>query len=385
MNEMYQGEEYNEQGFEEDPEYDESEEDIKVSYDSFWGIPKKIFIPAIAIVVIVILFIILFATKKDKSNNDDVVIPSATDVTAPAGMQTDVAPQTITIYDASLNVLGTIVNMADGALVSDSAYNIVGTFYLSSGDAEVYDSAGVVLGYIVYDASYVPQTPTNTVPENNSDVTGSVSEDVKIELRKLGYTGDEIELALSQGFSTDMLIEEATSLRNEEAKEALKRIQDTASDEFKYIVDNSIFCMEEQNFDSFDVTVEGSTNYQSVYVVNADYVKCPVRGHQLYIKCKIANDTYVFYAVTPERWETLPDSGNIVLSVHYSLYGSQYPNMYVTNIEEVNTTQITVNPEDSGSDINDIIYNQNNSALPEEDSDSEGDTSISNITSSNPE
>lgn len=384
MNEMYQDEEYDEQGFEEDPDYDESAENTKVSYDSFWGIPKKVFIPAVAVVIILILFIILFATKKNKSSADDIVIPDTTNT-----IQTDnvanVAPQTTQLYDASTNMLGTIVSIADGALISDVNYNIVGTFYLSSGDAQVFDVNGALLGYVVYDAAYTgPKDVESTVTSASTESLDSVDEDAKVELRKLGYTGDEIALALSQGFSVDMLIEEATELRNAEAKEAMKRIQDSASDEFKYIINNSIFCMEEQNFDSFDVNVEGSMNYKSVYVVNADYVKCPIRGHQLYIKCKIANDTYVFYDVTPERWETLPDSGNIVLSVHYSLYGSQYPNMYVTNIEEVNTTQITVNPEDSGSDINDIIYNQNNSFVATEDVEEPADTSISNITSSNP-
>lgn len=377
---MTQGEEYNEQGFEdEELEYDESAENTKAGYDTFWGIPKKIFIPLVAGVVIVVLLIILFATRKGTtSTEDDIVYPTDTvvDTSVPADTGTVTSTAPIQVFDESATLLGTIESRTDGVSVIDVNGNYLGTFSTSSGDSQLYNSMSVPIGYLVSDTSSTETSTEETV----------VDEDIKVQLRKLGYTGDEIELALSNGLSTDALIEQATALRDAEAKEALIRIQDSASDEFKYIVNNSIFCMEEKTFDVYDHDIEGAINYKGSYIVNADYEKCPVRGYQLYIKCKIANDTYVFYDVSPDRWGTLPDSGNIVLRIQYTIYGSHNPNMYITEIEEVNTTEITVNPEDSASDLNDIINDSSNGNAPtvSDDEENSGDApSTSQITSNN--
>ena len=377
---MTQGEEYNELGFEdEELEYDESAENTKAGYDTFWGIPKKIFIPLVAGVVIVVLLIILFATRKGGTESeDDIVYPTDTvvDTSVPADTETVTSTAPIQVFDESATLLGTIESRTDGVSVIDVNGNYLGTFSTTSGDSQLYNSMSVPIGYLVSDTGSTETSTEETV----------VDEDIKVQLRKLGYTGDEIELALSNGLSTEALIEQATALRDAEAKEALIRIQDSASDEFKYIVNNSIFCMEEKTFDVYDHDIEGAINYKGSYIVNADYEKCPVRGYQLYIKCKIANDTYVFYDVSPDRWGTLPDSGNIVLRIQYTIIGSHNPNMYITEIEEVNTTEITVNPEDSASDLNDIINDSSNGNAPtvSDDEENSGDApSTSQITSNN--
>ena len=355
MQEMNQGEEYNEQGFEDEEfEYDESAENTKAGYDTFWGIPKKAFFIGIAVVVIALLALVLIMTQR-KSNDvseDDIVYPDA--VTSDDVVMDDDTAVTSSgeCYDSSGNFLGYYDSNTDGYDIYDSNYASIGIIS-STGSLSFYDASGNTLG------CYDPIGSDTDVEAEYSDMQIYDSGEDTVTLRKLGYTGDEIELAMSMGVSVQELIDNAQALRDQEAADALVRMSDSASDEFKYIVDNSIFCLPEITYDEFDISVDSSRNYTGSYVVNADYWKVPTYGYQLMLKCKIANDTYCYYIVTPERWATLPEEGNIVLNVSYTMYGTHHVNMYITDIKEVTTTYITVNSQDSARDLQDILSDTN--------------------------
>lgn len=130
-------------------------------------------------------------------------------------------------------------------------------------------------------------------------------------------------------------------------------MSDSASDEFKYIIDNTYFgqvgyeFVPQKNLDIGDVHLKSS-----YFVVNADYVKCPTYGSQLQLKCKVASDLYVWYIITPQRWEELPDKGNIVLRVDYTEYG---PNLYVTNVKEVDSTLDTIDAAENDATLEEIV------------------------------
>jgi hypothetical protein len=147
----------------------------------------------------------------------------------------------------------------------------------------------------------------------------------------------------------------AQEVQDEAAKEALTRMSDTASPEFQERTQNTMYCMPLNTFESFTLDADTATNYQGSYIVNADFEKMPTYGLQLQLKCKIADGTYVFYTVTPAQWETLPETGNIVLHVDYVLYGTYGINVWITGITEMNVSDITVNPEDSAARLQDIV------------------------------
>lgn len=342
MQEMNQGEEYEELGFEdEEVDYsEESAEDTKSGINFIYGIPKNKFLIGLTIAGVIILFIVLFATKKSGDTaTEDIVYPESTPVT-------DVEPQaTYTdCYDAAGVFLGRCDKITDGFSIYTDTGSVVG-FIDSTGTEVFYDAQGIVLGN--YSSSVLTDVTTETPTDTNSD-------DVVL-LRKMGYTGDEIETALAMGTPVDTLVEEAQKLRDEEAKEALVRMSDSASEEFQYILNNSVFCLPELQFDAFDPEVSSARKYDGSFIVNADYAKVPTYGNQLLIKVKIANNTYAYHCVTPDRWETLPDTGNIVMQVNYTMHGTNFVNMYITSMSEVDSTHITVNPEDSASELSDIL------------------------------
>lgn len=345
MQEMNQGEDYEEQGFGEEFDYeDEGTEDTHAGFDTFWGIPKKMFFIGVAVAVILLLGAVLIMTRGRSSSDEDdpSVLPDTTLTTDDTFV--DTTNVTTQCYDASGNLIGSCDGLTDGFSIYDENYNDIG-YIDAAGSMQFYDSTGNLLG------SY---SPAGNSGDSSSTDPISVSEDDKL-LRKMGYTGDEIELAKSTGVSVDTLVEAAEALHDEAAKEALTRMSDSASEEFQHIVNNSIFCMPEVQFEAFDSNVDSSRKYTGSYIVNADYEKVPTYGNQLWIKVKIANGTFAFYLVTPERWETLPDTGNIVMQVSYTMYGTNNINMYITDLNEIDTTKITVNPEDSGAELSDIL------------------------------
>lgn len=335
MQEMNQGDSYVEDST--NGEYG-AEGAEATSSDLIFGIPKNIVILGGVGLLVVILVIVLFATRG--SSEKEVYVPSEEDMSG---------------------------------FVSNSGTDVVVDSSTNPGDEWVSGSTSDN-GYTSNYEEGTAITDTQSDPFAKEEITNSLdSPDSIVTLRKLGYTGDEIELAIELGISYDDLVAEAEALRLKDAEQRLSEIQDKASPEFQQMYNYSVFSLEPQTFEALDWAVSSAINTTGYYVVNADYEKVPTYGYQLLIKCKIANGTFVFMSIEPHRWETLPDSGNIVLGIDYCLYGSTKTNFYITKITEINTTNITVNPEDSGQNLSDIITDYSEDTSNEEDYEDDSD------------
>lgn len=133
-------------------------------------------------------------------------------------------------------------------------------------------------------------------------------------LRKWGYTASEIELASRNGLSAKELVASARADREEAQKEALAAVSDTASDEYKYLLDKTWLGQEELDISKFTSDIMYN---QMTYTDNADFEKIEPRGRQCFIKVYLSDGSVAFMDVTPSRYNELPDSGNIVVEVYY--------------------------------------------------------------------
>lgn len=133
-------------------------------------------------------------------------------------------------------------------------------------------------------------------------------------LRLAGYTGDEIEEYEYAEQDAQYLIDEAEKERKKQYEKEIAPYFDSASEEFKSVYEDTWVGQPEL---TFDTNAEGYSYF--VETMNVDYEKLPPRGNQLFIKFTLPNSEKVaFTTITPERWVTLNDSGNIVLSVSFT-------------------------------------------------------------------
>ena len=218
-------------------------------------------------------------------------------------------------------------------------------------DVENWEPVDVTTDTTVTDVEVVNVVPVDV--EEEVDLS-SISTEEQITLRKLGYTGDEIALALDNGFDVKGLIDAANELHDKESRESLIRMSDAASDEFRMITEYSYFGQPGYEFIDYSTGEYGSFVYGiDTYIINADYVKCPTYGSQLQLKCHVAKDLDIFYVVTPERFAELPQTGNIVLSVECTTYGEH---VYVTDVFETDNTLESI---DSSKITTDEIITEN--------------------------
>lgn len=352
MQEMNQGDEYEEEYENEDLNEDngEGDENTDGNFDFIFGIPKKVFFVGAAIAVIVILGLVLLLSQKFKPKEEEEAVMAPTGETL----------ETTDLYDESGSLIGTCDGIVDGYSVNASDGSILGYIDSVSGTTSLYDADGNEIGMYSEDTINEDYTDGESEEIPIEDIYNS--EDIEFDednekLRKAGYTGDEIELAKSLGIDTDTLIERSKDEQDKALKKRLEKVSDEKSKEFLKLYNNSMFCMNEITFDSYDDSSSVGRHYDGNYIVNADYWKCPTYGYQLQLKCKIADNTYAFYNIRPERWQTLPEEGNIVLQVNYTMYGTNNINMYITSIEEIDTTDITVNALDNAAPLDQIIQN----------------------------
>lgn len=152
-----------------------------------------------------------------------------------------------------------------------------------------------------------------TVPQETVSVDALPSADDTKELRKWGYTADEIDWAHNNGISTSAMIDQAKVDQEEAQREALAVVSNTASPEYQNLLAMTWLG---QPPISFDYTINDSTVYNSFNVKqNVDYVKCGEFGKQLFIRLELDDGSYAFMTLTPQRWGQLKDTGNIVVSL----------------------------------------------------------------------
>lgn len=344
MREMQQNDTYDESELPEDMDLEsEGEEDTSTNMTTIFGLPVKMVVLAGAAVLLFVIAIMVFMLRSDNSKDDIVYPNSSVYVDTPATS----ANSSVECYVHNIYV-GTT---SDNSMIYDDSGNLYNVI-TSTGNTPVTDLFGNILGYVY------TETASSDSASNSSYSDSPAFDSQTIEtLRKYGYTGDEIELAAETGMNAEEMIAKAQALQDEAAKEALKRMSDHASEEFQQIINSTQYCMPEQVYVAANWQDEGYVNETGSFIVNSDYEKIPNYGYQLRIKVKIANSTYVFMDVSPQRYMSMPDSGNIVVQVSYQLWGPSQEDLqfYVTEVTERDITNLTTNPQDSATNLSDII------------------------------
>lgn len=156
-----------------------------------------------------------------------------------------------------------------------------------------------------------------------------------IELRKHGYTADEIEWSREHGITYDSMLSAAELEAEELAKEKIKLMGDTGSPEYQALINKTWLGGEE--FELTEVLPDEYGAYDIEYVtkiINADYVKCGQQGSQLFLCVSTAEYGNIFLTVEPKRWMQLEESGNIVVEVNVCNYGGK---AVIVSVFEVDT------------------------------------------------
>lgn len=133
------------------------------------------------------------------------------------------------------------------------------------------------------------------------------------ELRKQGYTGDEIEQYELDEIPAADLIEMAESERAAMLEAEIAPYFDSASEEFWELYRHTWVGQDELIFDTNTMQY---TYHETT--MNVDYKKLPARGHQLFIEYYLSNGDTCFMLVSPERYVQLDAEGNMLLKVQYT-------------------------------------------------------------------
>ena len=168
----------------------------------------------------------------------------------------------------------------------------------------------------------------DSLDEVGSEFTYSDSE---VELLRLnGYTGYEIEEYAALGYPADSLVEEAEAERESLLAKEYADLLDSASPEYQEL--RSKTWLGQKEF-PIDEGTEPLTKYTQN--MNLDYEKVTASGYQLWLKLYVKEDLAVFMAVPPDRWNSLTDSGNIVVQLEYVKMDNGY--IVITDITEIPT------------------------------------------------
>lgn len=131
-------------------------------------------------------------------------------------------------------------------------------------------------------------------------------------LRKWGFTANQIEVAARDGISAEGLVEQAKLDRQEAQKEAFEAVKDTASPEYLNLLNNTWLGGDPLDTSGFTPDKIPITDKERM---NVDFEKVEARGTQLYIKVYLPDGKVAFMQTTPNRYNALPDSGNMVIDV----------------------------------------------------------------------
>lgn len=151
------------------------------------------------------------------------------------------------------------------------------------------------------------------------NLTPSYSPEEIEQLRAAGYTGPEIEKYSSQGVDVDDLLRQSAAARDAYQKQANKDLYDVASPEFKHYIGQTWLTLPKRN----DIQDWKLLGFQYTEKKNLDYEKIDVYGNQLFLKIYLDDKDHVswFYLnVTPEEWNSLNDSGNVVVTYTYATH-----------------------------------------------------------------
>lgn len=166
------------------------------------------------------------------------------------------------------------------------------------------------------------------VTEETPDIA-SLSDEQTLELRSLGYTGDEIEYYMSAGIDRDAMIEAAKDSQAKKQEEIIEEVNSKSTGLYKKLL--NMTWMGGKKMTVQKAGEDESISYTS-FIENVDYTKCEERGKQLFIRCKLDSGEYVFMTVEPQRWKEMKKTGNIVIQYNVVSYKDT---AVITDISEV--------------------------------------------------
>jgi len=145
------------------------------------------------------------------------------------------------------------------------------------------------------------------------------TEEERALLRSYGFTGDQIE-------SFEFMEEDIAAIINKEKenreavftdeyKAFLRTSNESTDEKYTYFLANTYLGLKPQKFNEKDTVYEYLTITE-----NADYYKMQLQGYQPTLKVRLKNNMVLYFQVSPERYFSLPASGNIVLKFDYVKY-----------------------------------------------------------------
>lgn len=154
----------------------------------------------------------------------------------------------------------------------------------------------------------------------------SYTDEEKRALRSWGYTGTDIENAAMAETTAQQLIDQAKA----DQEEARAQLSNPESPEFRALLEQTWLGEPIKEVPAY---VENVTPFSRDNVtINADYERMPVHGTNLFLKVELEDGTHHFMEVSPFRYSTLNDSGNIVVTYELITIDGY---TYINNMREV--------------------------------------------------
>lgn len=178
--------------------------------------------------------------------------------------------------------------------------------------------------------------------------TFKYSSEQRQALRAYGFSGDEIDEHEQAQDDPEALINKATEdIKNEKRKvykELQKEMLDSASPEYKALIEDTWLAGE-----AHEVKMPAGGIFDTIEKTeNIRYKKLESHGNQCFIKITLEDGATTFMTVHPDRYLTLKDEGNMVITYKKVVYGDNY---YVLDMKEKPITSVT-----EGSNSNNKIH-----------------------------
>ena len=164
---------------------------------------------------------------------------------------------------------------------------------------------------------YTEDSSSSTDMQDTSS-TAEYSNTEDIELRKRGYTADEIEFSREHGISYEDMIAQADADIENQQRQVLASLSDEGSEAYQTLL--NMTWLQGADLSITDATYDEFGNlsvYEETKTMNIDYTKVPAKGTQLFLKCNLQDYGVAFITVAPDRWLQLADSGNILVNVTF--------------------------------------------------------------------
>lgn len=174
------------------------------------------------------------------------------------------------------------------------------------------------------------QPTTGTIDDDfwGDDPVFSYSEEELSQLRAWGYTASEIEEFQSNEESASAKIAQA----KQERQAALDSLNNPNSPEYQALINQTWIGEPDMTLPAADTDYLSEVTW-AVKTENLDYDKVPARGTNLFLKVYLENDRVHFMQVPFERYISLPDSGNIVVSYQEVLWNNTVVVQDMTEVE----------------------------------------------------